>query len=29
MQHIACEQALCLGKGQKRWEETEGKGGEP
>ena len=29
MQHIACEQALCLGKGQKSWEEREGKGGEP
>ena len=29
MQHIACEQALCLGEGQKSWEEREGKGGEP
>ena len=30
MQHIAYEQGLCLGKGQKSWEEKEeGKGGEP
>ena len=27
--HVACEQVLCLGKGEKRWEEREGKGGEP
>ena len=27
MQHIACEQAFCLGEGQKSWEEREGKGG--
>ena len=27
MQHIACKQALCLGKGQKSWKEREEKGG--
>ena len=29
MQHIVCEQVICLGKGQKSWKEREGKGGEP
>ena len=26
---VNCEQAFCLGEGQKSWKEREGKGGEP